>query len=235
MIVMADNFTDTLARYLSGKGEYPATVPIRTPAGLIRPKLYSYYDLLTLNEIFFREDYSAKRSDRVIVDIGSNIGISALYFLTQSPTSHCYLFEPDPRNVERLKENLGGFTERVTLSDSAVADQTGIVRFGLDVTSGRYGGINVDFGNFTTVQCLHINQVLSNVLTERPHIDILKIDTEGAEIPTVAAIDEMYLPKIRKIYIEAEPRSELHPNYFTQRQYGTVCQLENKNPPPPSA
>jgi FkbM family methyltransferase len=110
-----------------------------------------------------------------------------------------------------------------------VADQTGTVRFGLDVNSGRYGGLKVDFGQFTMVQCVHINSVLEKILGQHERIDILKIDTEGTEIDTIAAIDEKYLSKIGKIYIEAEPKINLHPEFFQRKQYGTVCQLTNKS------
>ncbi len=229
MAMQSADFWDTLSRYLTGKGSYPHRFEVRTPTGLIRPTLYSYYDLLTLNEIFFRGDYLSGPDDRVILDIGSNIGLSALYFLSRSPDARCYLYEPDPRNVERLKDNLKDHSVRTLINDCAVADQEGIVRFGLDETSGRYGGLKVDFGKFTTVQCVHINSVLKRVLAENDHIDILKIDTEGVEIPTVAAIDRAYLPKIRKIYIEAEPTTKLHPEFFHQHQYGTVCQLTAKS------
>ena len=43
------------------------------------------------------------------VDFGSNIGISALYFLTRNPSVQVYLFEPVPSNIERLRENLKGY------------------------------------------------------------------------------------------------------------------------------
>jgi len=44
-------------------------------------------------EIFCRLDYLAKTDIKVVVDIGSNIGISALYFLSRNKQAKCYLFE----------------------------------------------------------------------------------------------------------------------------------------------
>lgn len=230
MALLSGSFWDVFSRYLTGKGEYPTACEVRTPSGPVKPTLHTFYDLLTLNEIFFREDYPATAADRVIVDIGSNIGLSALYFLTRGPETHCTLFEPDPRNVGRLKENLADFSQSYDLNECAVADQAGTVRFGLDVTSGRYGGLKSDFGHSTMVQCVHINTALKKTLDRHGRIDILKIDTEGSEIETIAAIDKTLLPRIRKIYIEAEPTTKLHPEFFTQKQYGTVCQLINKQP-----
>lgn len=221
------SFLETIHRYLTGKGTYPCRLPVRTPLGEIRPTLYSFYDLLTLNEVFFREDYEAGADDRVIVDVGSNIGLSALYFLTRRPESVCYLFEPDPRNVGRLKENTAAFAARCVINEKAVADLDGPARFGLDVNSGRYGGLTADFGRFTTVQCVHINGVLNAVLAEKGFIDILKIDTEGTEVRTLNAIAPETLRRIGKIYCEAAPGEAFRPEGFRQEQYGTVCRYVN--------
>jgi hypothetical protein len=47
--------------------------------GLVRIKLYSRHDLLTLNEVFFRRDYgSLDGIAPVVVDVGANIGITSL-------------------------------------------------------------------------------------------------------------------------------------------------------------
>ena len=94
---------DGIRRYLLGIGDYPVAIGLRTPSGIISPILYSRHDILTINEIFCRLDYAITSDDRIIVDLGSNIGLSGLYFLSHSSNSYCYLFEPVPRNVERLK------------------------------------------------------------------------------------------------------------------------------------
>ena len=47
-----------------------------------------------------------------VIDIGPNIGISPLYFLTRSHTTHCELHEPDPNNLAKLLENLKGYEDR---------------------------------------------------------------------------------------------------------------------------
>ncbi len=59
---------------------------------------------------------------RVVVDIGSNIGISALYFLTRNPACRCWLYEPVPRNVERLRANLRRLRGPLRAHGGAVAD-----------------------------------------------------------------------------------------------------------------
>ena len=85
---------DAFGRYLLGRGEYPADIVLGTPTGSLALTAYSHHDILTVNEIFCRLDYLAAAQDRVIVDFGSNIGISAAYFLASAPRSFLYLFEP---------------------------------------------------------------------------------------------------------------------------------------------
>ena len=219
-------FSDNLVRYLTGSGHYPYDIQVRTPVGLASMRLYSHHDLLTVNEIFCREDYFADESLRHVVDVGSNIGISALYFLTRNHESTCVLYEPDPRNIEKLRHNLRGYESRYQLVQSAVSDQSGTVEFGVEPT-GRYGGIALKTGRTITVSCLHVNEVLRNAFQTTDHIDVLKIDTEGVEIQTVNAIDATLLPSISAIYLEARPSRPLHPHLFKNRQYGSVRQLNH--------
>jgi FkbM family methyltransferase len=219
-------FMGNTVRYLTATGSYPYDIKVITPTGIITPRLYSYHDLLTVNEIFCRLDYSADEGIKVVVDLGSNIGISALYFLSRNNESKCYLYEPDPRNIEKLQMNLSKFSERYILHKNAVSYEAGQLDFGIEPT-GRYGGIGVITDEKIVVNCLEINDVIKSVLANEEYIDILKIDTEGVEQKTVEAIEESYLYHIKSIYLEANPESQLIPGIFKQKQYGSICQLKN--------
>jgi FkbM family methyltransferase len=226
MFRIYQNVPDALKRYLFGVGTYPVSIPIKTPIGVVNVCLYSRHDMLTVNEIFCRKDYPADRNVSVVVDIGSNIGISALYFLTRNTHSRCYLFEPDPKNVIRLHRQLENFKGRFEVTECAIADQDGQVTFGVE-TSGRYGGIDVAAEESITVQCRHINAVLAEILNKEKTIDIIKIDTEGVEIATVKAIDEKLLKNVKRVFIEAVAEEHLRPEIFVQRTYGPIVQLMN--------
>ena len=221
------DFLKNAFRYITASGTYPYDISIKTPTGIIKPRLYSHHDLLTVNEIFCRLDYPADGNIKVVVDIGSNIGISALYFLTRNNKSKCYLYEPDKRNIEKLKLNLSDFSGRYILYDKAVSFESGQLEFGIEPT-GRYGGLGINTKEKIIVDCLEINDIIGSVLDKEDYIDILKIDTEGVEIKTVEAIERSLLKRIKKIYLEAKPERQLHPDTFKQRQYGSVCQLEKK-------
>jgi FkbM family methyltransferase len=221
------NFLENLWRYLTGRGQYPYDIKVRTPVGIISMRLYSHHDLLTVNEIFCRHDYFADTSLRYVVDLGSNIGISALYFLTRNSNSKFILYEPDPRNVEKLRWNLRELENRYVLVQSAVSDESGQFEFGIEPT-GRYGGFALKTGEKIVVNCININEVIRNALQDASPIDILKIDTEGVEIQTVEAIEPELAQSISTVYLESRPSKELHPHLFYNRQYGSVCQLTRK-------
>jgi hypothetical protein len=76
---------------------------------------------------------------------------------------------------------------------------------------------------------LHVNDALRNALQVCPQIDILKIDTEGAEVKTVEAIDIDLLQSIHKIFLEASPKGEVRGALFSNRQYGYVRQLTRRD------
>jgi FkbM family methyltransferase len=214
-----------LRAYLTGAGRYPLHAVVRTPVGSIDVKLHSSHDVLTLNEIFFREDYRCRRDIAVVVDIGSNIGISALYFLSRNQHSRCYCFEPDPRNVAKLHENLAPFEGRYELSECAVSDVDRMVDFGIEAT-GRYGGIDVRAENTIRVRSLAVNDVVADILDREGKIDLIKIDTEGLEEPTVRAIEPEHLARIETILFEApEKTGPLHPGFYEKHRRGHVERL----------
>jgi FkbM family methyltransferase len=217
----------TAWRYLSGRGVYPWRCGVRTPMGVVAPRTYSHHDLVTVAEVFCRLDYAAPPGMRVVVDLGSNIGVSALYFLTRDPGVRCHLFEPVPQNVTRLRENLAGFEDRYELTEAAVWDRDGTVGFGVEPT-GRYGGIGVAAPETIEVPCLHVDDVLESVLERAPAIDVLKVDTEGAEVATVAAIREDLLDRIGVIYLETMDRPELHSGRFDAAFSCDTLRLENR-------
>jgi FkbM family methyltransferase len=223
------------ARYLTGKGAYPYVCRVRTRTGTVAITLYSPDDILTVNEVFCRLDYRAPRDLRVAVDLGSNIGVSALYFLTRNDWVRCYLFEPNPANVDRLRRNLVPFEGRYTLHEHAVSDEDGTFDFGIEST-GRYGGIGIETGERIRVKSRDVNAVLDEIVAEEEVIDVLKVDTEGVEVRTVQAIRPDLLERIRLIYLESGgPSGPLHPRLFEQSRRGSCERLVRRSALPEGA
>ncbi|MFP4515037.1 MAG: FkbM family methyltransferase [Parcubacteria group bacterium] len=221
---------DVFIRYFLAKGLYPYSIKIKTPLGVISPTIYSYYDILTINEIFFRLDYKVNNTAKIIVDFGSNIGISALYFLTRNQKSKAYLFEPVPENLEKLRNNLFEFKDRYFLEDVAVSNDGGLKRFGTE-EYGRCGGLLRETGNYINVKCVSVNEVLEDILNKEKQIDVLKIDTEGNELDIIYSIEKKFLVKIKTIFFEVDYTSTLNtkqkilPDFYRQFRYGNTIKL----------
>ncbi len=194
---------ENLRRYLTAAGQYPYAPAVRTPMGVVHPMLDSFHDMMTFNEVFLRGDYALPPGATTVVDVGSNKGISALYFLTRSPDVRVWLHEPVPANLERLRANLVGYEERYVLTEAAVGTASGPVRFNVEPT-GRYGGIGVATAEAITVTCRHVDEVLGEVLEQVPRIDLLKVDIEGLELEVVEGIDPALLSRIGTICFESD-------------------------------
>jgi FkbM family methyltransferase len=225
MVAAYPDLADVCGRYLLGWGAYPASITVRTPLGRADIRVHSFHDLLTINEIFARKDYPARPDIGVVVDIGSNIGISALYFLTRNRSSKVFLFEPLPRNVDALKSNLSGYEARYVLDETAIGTGNGMVEFGWEDT-GRYGGIGRAAKHRLDVRCRDINDVLRDILREVGEIDVLKMDVEGSEEELLRHASLEHLRRIRAIYAECDGRRIELPG-FRHRQYGSVARFFN--------
>ena len=84
-------------------------------------------DLIYKN-IFKVGDYKffSKRKSPFIMDCGSHIGISILYFKYLYPNSKILGFEPDPDNFEILKKNIkANGLKKIALINKALSDTTG--------------------------------------------------------------------------------------------------------------
>lgn len=77
-----------------------------------------------------------------VIDAGANIGIYSLYLSSLvGPGGHVLAFEPDPRNADRLRENIAlNRLANVTVRQAAIADFTGTADFtqGADAGNALY-------------------------------------------------------------------------------------------------
>ena len=218
---------DVLVRYVLEVGDYPKRFLIRTPLGLQSVTAFSHPDLITLIECFGKLDYRAPKNTSVVVDFGSNIGISALYFLTRNPDAKVYLFEPVPRNIERLKENLKGFENRYELKECAVGVEEGQLDFACDET-GRHGGLieggapyfaEWDPEKIIQVKVVSASKSLKEVLSRHNSIDILKIDVEGYENKILSDLKTEDLSHVVQIFAETEDDQKIN-GFFSESACG---------------
>lgn len=198
-------------------------VRVRTPIGKTRIHLNGSADLSTVFGVFCRNDYRADLQLNVAVDLGANIGVATLYFLTRNERAFVYAYEPVPRNVETFRINAAPFAGRYELAEDAVGAESGTVSFGIEPT-GKFGGIKTAYSNRITVKCLAINDVLENVLSKHSVIDCLKVDVEGTEAEIIAAIAPEHWQRIGRIYAENCDSTAVMPKNFRRTfRYNVEC------------
>lgn len=225
MLSVYERPLEMFVRYLTASGIYPMEIRAKSPLGSLDLTAYSADDVLSVNEIFCRQDYLCDPTVRVVVDFGSNIGISAAYFLSRNPTAFAYLYEPLPQNTTRLKHNLRFSEGRYELIEAAVGLEDGTAEFGWE-PSGRYGGIGQETGNYIKVACKDSNTVLSGIIAKHGQIDVLKVDIETLEKQVVERIPEELRHRIGSIFAEYRfPNNPLR-NTHSMRQYGSVAQFK---------
>jgi FkbM family methyltransferase len=167
-------------RLARGGGTYPDLFNVKTPIGRVGITVFTPDDIMTVNEIFFRGDYPADTKKHVYVDFGSNVGISALHWLSRNPENFAYCFEPLPQNVEKFQKNVTAFADRLELNPVAVGFEDGEVEFAWEPT-GRYGGIGMKFASKLQVPCVDSNAQIRRILDKHGRIGLLKIDIESLE------------------------------------------------------
>ena len=126
--------------------------------------------------------------DKVIYDIGANIGFFTLMFAKKTGKSgHVYAFEALPENVERLRKNveINGFIDRVSIMNAAVQDRSGEVDFliGPSPAMGkvdRSAGRVIDHAQKFMIEGISIDDFVDNLGNPPP--DIVKVDIEGGEV-----------------------------------------------------
>ncbi len=111
--------------------------------------------------------------DEVFVDCGAYDGDSLRDFLAESTGTFrkVVAFEPDPRNVERLREQTSAYSE-IEVHELAIASYDGVANFAAE---GRASAAICSQGK-TEVRCAKIDTALRG---ESP--TIIKMDIEGSE------------------------------------------------------
>jgi FkbM family methyltransferase len=171
----------------------------------------------------------------VIIDIGANIGLFALFAASKFPGAEIFSYEPIPVNFKQLKRNQG------------LNEKTGIKCFQKAV-SGAAGEIELHFDSsdsFTTSASIAKDEnqsdkirvesvTLADIFKDNniAHCDLLKIDCEGAEYDLLYNCPLQYFSLITQMVVEVhEGKEEKHnmkslEEYLRSNEFKTRC-LDN--------
>lgn len=138
---------------------------------------------------------------RTIIDIGANVGAASVILAAHHPDATVHSFEPSPAAAALLARNAGAFP------------QIRAHQFGLGNTAGHLKLFHSRWDPMTsstlrsaenaeTFDVVEIRQA-ARTLSELgiASIDILKIDTEGCEIPVLVDL-AAFIPGVKIIYLE---------------------------------
>ena len=145
-----------------------------------------------------------------IIDCGSHIGISILYFKYLYPNSEILGFEPDPDNFEILKKNIkANGLKKVTLINRALSDTTGRKPFYTDKYWSWRGSLINSKKNPHKV-FVRVDKLSRYI--NRP-VDLVKIDIEGSEEKVLTDIKDKF-KFINNLIIEFHSREYRKVNNF---------------------
>jgi FkbM family methyltransferase len=131
-------------------------------------------------EVFVHDYYQRSNVSRqdvtLIVDLGANVGSSALYFLHQYPRCRIIAIEPHPGHVAQLEHNLelDKTRDRVEIHAKAAGAKTRPMR----LTDSKTSSSLTKDGLSDTIE-VEVLDIFPLIIGK--HIDVLKMDIEGGE------------------------------------------------------
>ena len=198
-------------------------------------------DWMTFDQIFIEEDYDLRRLTRIdelkkiyraivssgkaplIVDLGANIGLSAIYFKLVWPEAIVLAVEPDRENVELLHLNVGRI-DGIQVLEAAAASCPGRLRI-KDPEAGKNAVqvVGIDEGAGDEVDCVTLPDLFER-MSDRCVPFIVKIDIEGGEKDLFAANFE-WIDDVPLMVVELH--DWLFPRARTSRNF--LAAIANKN------
>jgi FkbM family methyltransferase len=170
-------------------------------------------DIAVFQQVFINQEYaiaSLPNDAHVIIDLGANIGLASLFFAEKYPYAHLIAIEPDPENFAMLTRNLAQISPRATTLPIAIwSDDCELAIKRTDVRGNPLGdwGVQVGLplqGSSLNVRGCTMNRVIAAF--DLKHIDIVKIDIEGAEKELFESADLHWLNIVDMIIVETHER-----------------------------
>jgi FkbM family methyltransferase len=163
--------------------QYVVTVATRELAQPVHLRLRTT-DTSVFEEVVLNSEYELPltKDPKFIVDAGANIGLTSVYFASRYPGATVVAIEPEPSNYRLLCRNASGYPNIVPLCAALWYEKTRLSLF--DAGTGNWGFQIRDSGpgageSGSDVQAITVASLMRDHGFD--HIDVLKVDIEGAE------------------------------------------------------
>jgi len=170
-------------------------------------------DLPTFAQIFINEEYNSPglpATVSTIVDLGANVGLSAVFFGLRYPKARILCVEPDGENFAAMASNIAALGDRVYQLQAAVWTRNGVVNLKTEDTNGQsLGAWGVQVGDTASasghrVACYTMETLFSMAMFDK--VDLLKVDIEGAEREIFSENVQNWLPRVNMVVVETHDR-----------------------------
>lgn len=169
--------------------------------------IWSLFHEIFVERCYATPDFYVPQKEHCVLDCGANIGTFALYLQSVAPGIRVHCFEPASDTRSRLERNIKAnhLETQVTIHPCAVFDHEGE----LELPKATFAGSASVFGENTTgdavekVRCITLAQAIE--LCKTSHVDLLKVDVEGAELEILENADTVsppLWPRIQRVVME---------------------------------
>jgi FkbM family methyltransferase len=160
-------------------------------------------DTMVFGNVFMDEEYSfgLPSSANVIVDVGANIGLTPIYYAKIFPNARIFAIEAERSNFELMLKNVQTYSN-ITPIHAALWGSEGYISIA-DPLPGAFGSWGFTVSSKPgDVRAITISSLIRDFGID--HIDLLKIDIEGAEKEVFEACD--WQDRLDSIVIELHDR-----------------------------
>ena len=188
--------------------------------GPYRVSILSFGDFEYLfRHVFWKMEYyfESKNPAPFIIDCGSNIGISVLFFKTLFPAASIKAFEPSAGAFACLQANvLQNSLKDVRPHNLALAGQAGKLDFFVPPDNPGHLCMSISAGRTPGGQAVKVRAVPLSSFVDRP-VDLIKMDIEGPETQVLAEMEQSgALDSVSRLIVEYHHHMTPQEDSFSQ-------------------
>ena len=153
-----------------------------------------------LHTVFFNDEYSTLDvKDKIVIDVGANIGDSSIYFALRG-AKKVIAIEPFPENFQLAKKNieLNNLDDTIDLIQAGCTSKSGTIL--LDPTNvGPCSILSKSTQEGVEIPLLSLDDIIEKYQIES---GVLKIDCEGCERDVILNTSKKSLQKFSQMFVE---------------------------------
>lgn len=153
-------------------------------------------------EIFLFKSYAfpVVTSPSVIIDAGSNIGLSSIFFSRRFPGANIYSIEPETSNFEALKRNIECLSNITAIHTALWHKDAMLTIRDRNEHQWAFTVEECEASHPETFPAISVTSLMKKYGIE--HIDLLKMDIEGSERELFSENYEYWLSRTKLLVVE---------------------------------